>query len=464
MPRALAGPGRVGYRGWVDPQLLRDRSGRSGRKLLLYGLPFVTVVIVSLALVTAGGPRPYRVARLWGGPTDGAALSLRVEVFEMVGDRAGGTQEKPVAGGAVRVHVVRPGYEGAHAVTLDTEGGGEVRFEAVPGSGRTEVEIEQAGVTLARGAIGLSTERWAGAARRRGGFTETSAGGLFVRVAPARGALAVPFEEELVAEVRRGEAPISGADIELRATGGRATPPRVTADAAGRARFRLKAEEHTLGVTLRVSDAGGGGEASFGLGVVPGALRARLDGRTLVVESPVPREVAYFALVTERERLLGGRLALTPDDQGGSSARFTLPAAVAPTHAVVASDRDLRSPSSIGWPLSPTVTPAMTFDAVEALLLDGRPRAALHEKLRRDRVRWVTAAFCAAALLVELALLIALTRSSDRHLDAHLARSGVGVNEAEKLAPKRSPAVVIALMLVALGFLVVALAGILRLD
>jgi hypothetical protein len=448
----------------VDPLRWRDRSGLSGRKLLLYGLPLVTVVIVALALVTAGGPRPYRVARLWGGPTDGAALSLRVEVFEMVGDRGGGMQEKPVSGGAVRVHVVRPGFEGTHPVTLDTEGGGDVRFELTPGGGRTEVEVEQAGVTLARGAIGLSTERWAGAARRRGGFAEARAGGLDVRVGPARGALAVPFEEELVTEVRRGGVPVSGAGIEIRATGGGVTPALATADSEGRARFRLKAEEHTLTVTLRVSDAGGGGDASFGLGVVPGALRARLDGRTLVVESPVPREVAYFALVTERERLLGGRLALTPDHHGGSSARFPLPSELRPTHAVVASDRDLRSPSSIGWPLVPSVTPALTFDAVEALLLDGRPRAAQHEKLRRNRVRWVTAAFCAAALLVELALLMALTRTSDRDLDAHLARSGVAADEAEKLAPKRSPAVVIALSLIALGFLVVALAGILRLD
>jgi hypothetical protein len=110
------------------------------------------------------------------------------------------------------------------------------------------------------------------------------------------------------------------------------------------------------------------------------------------------------------------------------------------------------------------VTPATTFDAVEALLLDGRPRAALHERLRRERVRWVTAAFCAAALLIELALLVALTRSSDKNLDAHLARSGMGGEEAKKLAPRRSPTVVIALALVALGFLVVALAGVLRLQ
>jgi hypothetical protein len=448
----------------VDPLAQRDRSGQSGRKLLLYGLPLVTVVIVALAMVTAGGPRSYRVARLWGGPTDGAALSLRVEVFEMVGDRGGGMQELPVADGAVRLHVLQPGFEGARSVALDAEGGGEARFEASPGAVRTEVHVEQAGITLARGAVGLSTERWAGAARRRGGFAETSAGGLEVRVAPARGALAVPFEEELVVEVRRSGARVPGATVALRANGARVAPAQVTTDADGHAGFRLTPLEHTLAVTLVVTDAGGTGEASFGLGVVPGALRGRLEGRTLVVESPVPREVAYVALVTERERLLGARLTLSPDEKGGSSARFELPPGLQATHAVVASDRDLRSPSSIGWPLAPAVTPARTFDAVEALLLDGRPRAALHEKLRRERVRWVTGAFCAAALLIELALLVALTRSSDRALDAHLARSGVAGDDAHKLAPKRSPAVVIALALVALGFLVVALAGILKLD
>jgi hypothetical protein len=446
----------------VDPLAPRDRSGHPGRRLLLYGLPVITVVIVALALVTTGAPRPYRVARLWGGPTDGSALSLRVEVFEMVEDRGGGMQERQVSGGAVRVHVQRPGLEGAHPVTLDAEGGGEARFEVPPGGAPTEVEVEQAGVTLARGAIGLSTERWTGAARRRGGFAAASAGGLDVRVAPVRGALAVPFEEELVAEVRRGAAPVVGGSIDLGANGARVTPKTVTTDAAGRAHFRLTPEEHTLSVRLALRDPGGAGEASFGLGVVPGALRARLDGRTLVVESPVPREMAYFALVTERERLLGGRLALAPDRRGGSSARFELPPELRPTHAVVASDRDLRSPSSVGWPLAPTATPALTFDAVEALLLDGRPRAALREKHRRARVRWVTAAFCAAAVLIELALLVALTRSSDKDLDAHLARSGVAGEEAQRLAPKRSPTVIIALALVALGFLIVALAGVLQ--
>ena len=53
----------------------------------LLALPVVTVVVVALALVTAAAPRPFRTARIWGGPTDGDRLSLRVEVVDVVESR-----------------------------------------------------------------------------------------------------------------------------------------------------------------------------------------------------------------------------------------------------------------------------------------------------------------------------------------------------------------------------------------
>jgi hypothetical protein len=73
-------------------------------------------------------------------------------------------------------------------------------------------------------------------------------------------------------------------------------------------------------------------------------------------------------------------------------------------------------------------------------------------------------AFSATALTVELLLLVAFTRRSDRELDAHLAEAGVEAGDASRLAPKRSLGVVIALLAVALGFLVVALVGVLRIE
>ena len=50
----------------------------------LLALPVVTVAVVALALLTAAAPRPFRAARIWGGPTDGTRLSLRVEVVDVV--------------------------------------------------------------------------------------------------------------------------------------------------------------------------------------------------------------------------------------------------------------------------------------------------------------------------------------------------------------------------------------------
>ncbi len=451
----------------MDPLPAQPRGkprGPRGR-YTLYVFPVVAVACVAFALLTAGPVHPYRVARVWGGPTDASRVAFRIEVFDVVPDQGGGSEELPVRSGSAAVHVARAGSEAARVVSLNVEGGAEVAVEVTPSADPLAITVSQAATELAGGAVALDAARWASVARRRGGFVSGAAGPFEVRVAAARGAFAVPFVEPLVVEVRRAGAPVAGGAVSAKVAGGAVTSAlRASTDARGRARFELRPDEHSLSVTLHVEDASGSGDVSFGLSVVPGALRATLDGRTLVVESPVPREVAYFALVTEHERLLAGRLALVPDARGRSSARFDIPPGLAPTYAVVSSERDLRSPSAIGWPLAASDEPSRTFDAVEALLVDGRPRAALHEARRVRRVRWVTAAFCAAALVIELALLVWLTRASDRALDAHLEGAGVGAEDASRLAPKRSKALLLALLLVALGFVIVALVGILKLG
>jgi len=451
----------------VDPLAPLRRGFELGpRRLFVYGLPIVAVFAVALALVTAGSTRPYRVARLWGGPTDGSRVSFRVEVLDVREDRGGGFEERDVAGGSVRAHVARGGFEADRSVALDAEGGGEIGIEVPGGGARFELVIDQAGVELARGPVELTAARWAQAARRRGGFTGGSAGALAVRVAPRRGALAVPFDEDLVVEVGRDDGVAANASVTASATGAQVSPLEGKTDANGRVSFRLRPEEHSVTLHLGIDAGGPRSDGAFGLAVVPGAFRATLVGRTVLVESPVPRDLCYLALVTERERLVGARLELAPDSSGKSVARFELPPGISPTHAVVSSDRDLRSPAAVGWPLVPPASglPAQTFDAVDALLLDGRPRAALRERLRRDRVRWTTAAFCSAILLIEMVLLIGLKRASDRALDQHLAREGVAGEEAERLAPRRSPALLVALALIALGFLVVTLAAVLKLE
>jgi hypothetical protein len=265
----------------------------------------------------------------------------------------------------------------------------------------------------------------------------------------------------------RARAPVVGAVLELTATGGRITPREKKTDARGRARFLLAPEEHTLGVRVVVSAENGRSEVAFGLAVVPGALRARLVGGALVVESAVPRDTAYVALVTESERLWGSRVVFANGAGGETSARIALPSLPTPPgYAVVSTASDLRSAATVGWPLAARADgePAKTFDASEALLLDGRRLGTGRETARRARVRWATVAFCAVAVLLELALLLRYARARDRALDIHLEREGMLGDEARRVAPRRSAAILLAVAAVALGFLLLAIAAVLKLG
>jgi hypothetical protein len=433
----------------------------------LLALPIVTVAVVTLALLTAAAPRPFRAARLWGGPTDVERMALRVEIVEVVESR-GEVVERPVAGERAVVRLWSKGFEAARNVALDSEGMAEVSFDVGRTTEPLVASVTQQGIELGLGRIELDRAHWARVARRRGGWVQGQAsGGFDVRIAPERGVLAVPFEEGLWIEVAREGKPVAGATLGVTATGGRIRPAEGQTDARGRARFTIIPDEHSLGVRAVVSEQNMRGEVAFGLPVVPGALRARLLGGSLVVEAPVPRDVVYFALVTENQRLSGGRVTLSSDGRGDSSARVPLPTLpISPSHAVMATERDLRSAAAVGWPLvvRPDGEPGRTFDAVDALLLDGRSRGAGRENARRSRVRWATAAFCAVAVLLELALLLFQARTRDRELDAHLAREGIAGEDLERLAPARSRALVLAVAAVALGFLLLAIAAVVRLG
>ena len=429
---------------------------------LLLALPVSMVAFVTLALVTGGAVRPYPVARVWGGPTDGRHVSVRVEALQVLVERAA-VVESPITEGSVVVELSAAGFDARRTEPLDAEGSAEARFE-LP-STFTELELRVThGEELAHGKLSLAGERWAKAARRRGGWAEARAGALEVRVAPVRGALAVPFEDQVLVEVRRGGVGVRDVELRARGSGLRVVPELVTTDAAGQARVRVQPTEHVASLALELEDGGARQEVSFSLPVVPGALDARREGTALRITSPVPRDVAYYAFVTEHERLLGGRAPLLPSPGGGATASVPFPAlGLMPIYVVVSSERDLRSPAAVGWTLDPggSVEPQSTFDAVDALLVDGRPRAAFREARRVARVRWVVAAFCAAALAVELMLLVAFTRRSDRSLDLHLEGAGLGAEDAARLAPKRASRVVVALIVVALGFFVVASVGVL---
>jgi hypothetical protein len=79
-------------------------------------------------------------------------------------------------------------------------------------------------------------------------------------------------------------------------------------------------------------------------------------------------------------------------------------------------------------------------------------------------VRWATVAFCAIAVLLEIALLLRYAQARDRALDIHLKREGLIGDEARRLAPARSAAILLAVAAVALGFLLLAIAAVLKLG
>jgi hypothetical protein len=433
---------------------------------LLFALPAATVAIVALSLLTAGVPRPARAALVFGGPTDGRTLALRVEVVDVLQGTLGDVLEHPVKSGEVRVHASTGSHESVRAFGLDEEGQAEARLEIGAHDGPVLLSVEQGTDEIARARVELGREAWRAAARRRGGFTTVRAGDVEVRFAPARGVLAVPFEEEVWIDVSASGAPLAGADVGLSSGSARVTPEQATTDARGRARFRFAPNEHVVSATVTLVRPPETVRLSFGVPVVPGALRAVRKHRELVIESPVPRDVAYFELVTEDARLGGGLVKLSADSGLGASGRVPLPELPnAAVYAVVASERDLRSAAAVGWPLAvdPAGPPARSFDAVDALLADGRPRAVARETARRTRVRWVTVLLCALSLLAEVALLLRLTRVRERALVASLERSGLDEESLERVAPPGSRYVGVALVTLAIGFLVVALVAVLRL-
>jgi hypothetical protein len=124
---------------------------------------------------------------------------------------------------------------------------------------------------------------------------------------------------------------------------------------------------------------------------------------------------------------------------------------------VLSGDPDGRSPSTVGWPWGNQAT---TFDAIDAMLLDGSRFGAEREEARKSRVRWVVGGYCAVAALLTSVLFVRRVRSSDRELALRLAGAGA----AQSVPSKRSLTwgLVVAVLCVLLGFLVVALVSLAR--
>ncbi len=426
-----------------------SRRGRG----LFFALPTLTVALAAFVLFALLRDRPLRFARMYGGPTLAAPQSFRLEVLDRFAQ-----SEAAVSSGSARV-VLRSagGDEAVWSGTLGKDGTAEVKLPALRGGASYLASVLQNDRELARGRIELSAEAWRRAGSQRGGYLIRRADGLEVLFAEARGVLAVPFDDELLLEVRAGGQPIA-AELELSAEGASLGESHVRTSGIAPGRVRITPRDHVVSVRARVSSEGHEpASASATLTVVPGALDAVVDGARLVVRSPVPRERAYVTLVNEHQRIAGDSLLLLPDDRGGASASLPLPALPAgPVWAVVSSAVDLESPGRVGWPLFTRAGPATTFDARELRLLDGLPQALARERLRRNRARLVGMAMCALALVASFLWLLAPQRRQ-AELERELRESGLPAETREAIAPPRRFWTLAGALCVALGFLLLGL-------
>jgi hypothetical protein len=438
-------------------------------RFLLFGTPITAVGVVLLGVVS-GGVRPFRSARVYSGPTQGITdLSLRVELG--LRDRV---IEEPIGAEPFEVVVVEGGKRVASARgRSDQLGSAEVVVHLPrPRDSALELWVEGSGPgqsTLARGLVLGRRDAFRAAARRRGGFQSgRRSGDIELAVAPAHGALVIAqgaLVDELVVRARRNDAPVADAKVRVTLEGAEPTQSEVTTDAAGLARLKVRPSEPQVRVALLASAAGASESTlSTRLEVVQGAIRATRRPEGLRLESSGAASSAFLGFFDERQRYTGLHVALAPAPDGRLLAELPLPPGLpsSPLWVITSSQPDLASPSAVGWPLADGLEPdPKTFDARELLLLDGAPQARLREERRARRIRFVTAAYGAVALLLTLILFVRGVRDAERHIEGHLRRSGLAP-EVAGLAPARPGWGLLAAACIGLGFVVLVVFALLK--
>lgn len=450
----------------------------AGGSAVLYGVPILTVLVVAFALLVPAAPRAVVGARVYGGPTEGATrLAWRVEAVEV----RGRVESPALAFAELQLRARLPdGGVATWQGAFDRDGSRELLLSrAGPRLGApVEVELSAEGKLLGRGRVELDAAAWSREAIWRGGFGgQASRGSLQLRVAPARGAFAVPFADEVLVLVLDADGRPAVADL---AFSGEAlefpTGTRTRSNALGRARLRLRPTSHIAVLTVEArSETGTTGTWYGNLPVMQGALHAVGDERAAMIVSPVARERAYYALITESERLEGGTVELGAEPTGEAKGRVTLREPWrSGTWLVVSSEKGLAAPSAVGWPPTAaceqwtqgeTAEPSRSLTVRDQPLLDGVTGQVLDEEQRQVRVRRVTALFVVAALSLVLALVVHRVRHAQRGLEGHLRHLSEGTTEALAGAQSRSRTLldaIIGLLCVSLGFLLLALLLLLR--
>ncbi len=442
-------------------------------RIALYSLPVITVIVVAFALFVVGAPEPYAGVRIYGGPTEGATrLSWRLSLVrwqdgvQSTAHRQRLAVEAKLADGRRVSWAGHPDSEGMAAVDVEVPG--------APVHGPVSLEVTSPGDRrpLANGRLELGVRDWLSKQSGHGGWIKgKETGDLLVRAAPARGVFAVPFSDPLWIEVRGPKGPVPDAKLSFKPEGldlSGAASLETRDD--GRAVVRLAPREFNVALRIAATAPDGThGEWYSTLPVVAGAMHARLHDSRLRVRSPIQRDRAYFALMTPTGRIAGRPLDLAADSRGGAIADVALPPLPpGPLWAVVSSEPDLSSGSTVGWPLGVKLAggdPPHDRVVPDRLLLDGLIDAARRDAVRRKKARLLAGLFSAFAAALVGVLLVLRVKKAEADLAEHLAKHSESSEEAAEI-PARGTAwvLLIAVLCLTLGFLVLALVAMYRIG
>lgn len=414
-------------------------------------VPIATLLVVALLVLVVGAPQPVESYRLRGGPTDALPRFSALVLAERDG--------APLASAQLELFArSESGRSARSELLLDKEGMGEATLDFGQAPGAFLLSILRDNREVARGRVHFARDAWLAGAKRRGGFHGgANSGDLTISIAPGRGAFAVPFSAPLLIRVVADGSVVGGAELELRSEGARVEPASVTTDAEGLARVELTPLEHVVTLQVRAKSGERAGALSATVPIVPGALLVRSTREGLRISSPVPRDVAYLTILSEAGRLRGLRVPLLPTAQGAESEPIPLGSvAPGPLWARAASDPFATGSSLVGWPLfEPSQPVARTLDVADALLFDSSAEATQRERARRRRVlAWALAVGLSGAL-TSIITVLALARRSGRSLEAHLDGS-LGAGASSRIAPRAGARSLGGVVLIAVGFLVVA--------
>lgn len=404
---------------------------------LVYMLPLSALLIAAFSLFFS--PHDEIIfARIIGGPTDSSAgFRGRIQVLS---ENSGVVASVPDA----RLELVAK--QGRHAVRrpLQTGPDGWVEF-FVPRFPEEKLQLEVSharGGQLVSGDVELSTQNYlASANHRQHAQSRHILDDAIVCLFVPSVVLAVPFASTITVLLRRAAPGSScadaqatgepGTEISVKIRGGELlSKERCVSNERGACEFIVRPLYHNVEIEIEVSAAGKHLSFESILPIVPGAFgleeasdQSGADERRFTIRSPVPRDYAWYTIVSEQGRGPGGFVPLSAGDDGISVGHISLPRSqLEGSFLVLASDADGRSTSAVGYPLSGQ---RRTFDVGDAYLLDGAGRAHLKSQRRVAKMRIALGLYAFFSILLTTILFYRGIRDEQRDMEDKLHRAGV---------------------------------------